>query len=178
MRSTLAPPSKVPSERVMTTSPEACEVTPPESTSTSTRRLPPRSALRPGALTSPTTSTNWLWYSVTFTSTCGSTRKSLLSSVVSLRCTSDTVRPATWTSLSRGTVMLPLGWTVAVRERSLCPSTLTSTTSPGPTRYSASAARAAGDGEGDGTDGGAGEACACACASPGEGGACAPAVGA
>ena len=38
------------------------------------RRVRPRSGLRPGLFTSPTTDTNWLWYSRTFTSTCGLTR--------------------------------------------------------------------------------------------------------
>ena len=47
---------------------------PPASTSTSMSRVRPRRGLRPGVFTSPSTVTNWLWYSLTFTSTCGLTR--------------------------------------------------------------------------------------------------------
>ena len=70
----LVPSSKVPSMRVIMTSPEARGVKPPASTSTSMSRVRPRSGLRPGLFTSPSTITNWLWYSLTFTSTCGLTR--------------------------------------------------------------------------------------------------------
>ncbi len=97
-------------------------------------RVFPRRGLCPGLLTSPTTETNWLWYSLTFTSTWGFTRKSRARRVVSFLCTSGSVNPATSTSPSRGRAMTPLVWTVEVRERSSLPKTVTSNTSPGPTR--------------------------------------------
>ncbi len=131
-----APPANVPSLLVMMTSPEAVGLKPPDSTSTSMSRVRPLRGLRPGLLISPTTDTNWLWYSLTFTSTCGFTRKSRASRVVSLRCTSATVSPATGTSPSRGRAMTPLGCTVGVRLRSSLPKTVSSSTSPAPTRYS------------------------------------------
>ena len=141
-----APPSKVPSLRVMTISPEAVGRNPPASSSTSMSRVRPRKGLRPGLLTSPTTETDWLWYSLTFTSTCGFTRKSRARRVVSLRCTSATVRPPTGTSPRRGRAMTPLGCTVGVRVRSSLPNTTSSSTSPAPTRYSGGVGLAAGGG--------------------------------
>src|SRR5438093_481426 len=62
-------------------------------------------------------------------STCGFTRKSRASSDVSFCFASDTVRPATATSPSRGREMLPVVCTVVVRDRSSLPKTITSSTS-------------------------------------------------
>ncbi len=59
---------------MITTSPEARGVKLPASMSTSMSRVRPRRGFRPGLLTSPTTETNWLWNSLTFTSTWGFTR--------------------------------------------------------------------------------------------------------
>ena len=70
----LLSPSKVPSVRVIITSADALGLKPPDSTRASMRRMRPRIGLRPGLFTSPTTDTNWLLYSRTFTSTWGFTR--------------------------------------------------------------------------------------------------------
>src|SRR5439155_24664913 len=85
-------------------------------------------------------------------STCGFTRKSRASSDVSFCFASDTVRPATGTSPSSEREMLPVVCTVVVRVRSSLPKTITSRTSPAPSRYSgagvgAGEAGAAGDGD-------------------------------
>src|SRR5262249_11837896 len=74
------------------------------------------------------------------------------SSVVSLRWISGTVSPATSTSPSRGSTIMPLVCTVGVRETSALSSTFTSSTSPGPTRYSGAVL---GEGEGAGVAAGA-----------------------
>ena len=134
-RAAREPSAKVPAALSTVTSPEAPSWKPPASRSASTSRVPLRRGLRPGRCTAPRTQTNWLWYSLTRTATRGEARSSPASSGVTRAAISPVLSPRTSTSPARGSQTLPVVCTVGRRERSGRPSTTTSSTSPGPTRY-------------------------------------------
>jgi hypothetical protein len=96
------------------TCPPACSLKPPASEIMSaTVRCSRLRPIRPGRATAPVTDTCWLTYSATNTLTCGSfiTLRLRPSAICCLSCVS--VRPPARICPSRGSEIMPEGWTRA-----------------------------------------------------------------